>query len=119
MILKIERYSGGQKWWMLDNIAKISVSEVKKYRANGNNEFMDDIHLLDMAYREQPPVTGCNCCGENECETCKFIDYIQLVCRVKEDGGKYEEFSIAFDTICYVLNDNGKTIEKIVVNYND
>ncbi len=113
MILKIERYSGKQRWWMLDNIAKISVSNVRKYHANGHSEFPnDDIFLLDMAAKQQ---TGCSCRGEDSCGSCVYIDYIQLICRLTNG----EEFSIVFDTVCYVLNDNGKTIEKIVANYND
>jgi len=118
MILKIERYVENKQWYMLDNIAKIGVSNVRKYRANGLSEWGNeygDIFILDMTMRKEQ-VTGCNCHGEeNMCSDCKFMDYIQLICRLNNG----DEFAIIFDTICYVMNDNGKTIEKIVVNYND
>ena len=117
MILKIERYTERQQWWMLDNVAKIGVSKLRKYRASGLSEWADehaDIFLLDMAMRKEQ-VIGCNCHGDNECSSCKFIDYLQLICRLNNG----EEFSVVFDTVCYVLNDNGKTIEKIVVNFNE
>lgn len=117
MILKIERYTKGEQWYMLDNIAKVGVSKLRKYRTNGLTEWDDkyaDIFLLDMPmWKEQ--VIGCNCHGEQACSSCQYIDYIQLICRLNTDV----EFAIVFDTICYVLNDNGKTIEKIVANYND
>lgn len=118
MILKIERYLKDQQWWMLDNIAKISVSKVKQYRANGMTEWGDkqaDIFLLDLIPDREP---SCNCCGdgtEEKCNKCEYIDYIQLICR--QNNG--DEFTIVFDAVCYVMNDNGKTIEKIVANYKD
>lgn len=116
MILKIERYAEDKQWYMLDNIAKVGVSKIRKYRANGLTEWGEeyaDIFLLDMAAKKEPT---CNCHGKNTgCQSCEYIDYIQLICRLNTDV----EFAIVFDTICYVLNDNGKTIEKIVANYND
>lgn len=117
MILKIERYVEDKRWYMLDNIAKVGVSEVRKYRANGLSEWGEeyaDIFLLDMTLRKEQ-VTGCNCHEKDECNSCVFIDYIQLICRLNNG----EEFAVVFDTICYVLNDNGKTIEKIVANFNE
>ncbi len=116
MILKIERYLEDQQWWMLDNIAKISVSKVKQYRANGMTEWGDkhaDIFLLDLIPDKEP---ACFCREkEDGCNKCEYIDYIQLICR--QNNG--DEFAIVFDAICYVMNDNGKTIEKIVANYKD
>jgi hypothetical protein len=60
---------------------------------------------------------GCNCRDngkdpEKNCENC-VIFYV-LICRLS-DG---TEYTIAFDTMVYVMNDQGRTIEKIVANYN-
>ena len=103
MILKIERYSNRQQWWMFDNIRKISMSN--PFRRAGITDKDYDAVLFDIK-------TDCTCKGPGDgCNDC--VDYLVAVCRLK-DGS---EISIAFDTIAYLLNDDGKTIEKIVSNY--
>lgn len=108
MILKVERYNEKQQWWMFDNIAKISVSSDIRKQQKDLEATEHDAVIFDM------PRTECVCYdGETCCGTCSY--YKVLICRLNNG----EEYSIAFDTIAYLLNDNGKTIEKIVVNYND
>jgi hypothetical protein len=105
MILKIRRYDNNQKWWILDDIRKISISEpiiTGKYPIIEENP---DILIFDTK-------SMCDCDGiENQCSDCKR--HIILICRLSNG----EEFSVIFDTIAFLLNDNGKTVEKIVANY--
>jgi len=113
MILKILRYNrrpdkeigNHQKYWMLDSVRKYSISVPirKQQKTIATSDY--DIIFMDM------PETNCTCNCNDECDLCIF--YHVLLCRLN-DGSEY---SIAFDTVCYVLNDNGKTIEKIVANY--
>jgi len=114
MILKIERYIDDQNFWIIDKIDKVSVS--KDYTRKNIN----DLPLSDSVFFD---LLKCNCFhveseGENwnACSDCLDWDQYwvkRLVCRMK-DG---EEYTVTFDTIAYLLNDDGKTIEKIVVNY--
>ena len=108
MILKIERYWGPAKddpndWWMLDDIRKISHYVYKKHPFVKNFSDVDaDIILLD--YEGYLDKIG----GAQDSR-----DVIRLVCRLSNGN----EFTVLFDTIAYILNDNGKTIEKLVANY--
>ncbi len=108
MILKIERYFGPAEddpncWWMLDDIRKISHYRYKNHPFNQNFADIDaDIFLLD--YEEYLKKTEA---------AQQHRDVIKLVYRVSNGN----EFIVLFDTIAYLLNDNGKTIEKLVANY--
>ena len=103
MILKIERYSNRQQWWMYDNIRKISVTNPL------NKKELEDV-IYDTVIFDID--SDCTCRGPEEaCDMC--VSYLVATCRLN-DGS---EVGIAFDTIAYLLNDNGKTIEKIVANY--
>ena len=108
MILKIERYSDEQRWWIYDDIRKISISNPMFH--SGAPTVLDgmDAYIFDMK-------TKCSCAADptKGCSDC--VGYYILICRLNSG----EEYSVAFDTIAYLLNDNGKTIEKIVANYND
>lgn len=107
MILKIERYWGPAEddpncWWLLDDIRKISHYRHKNVPFNQVWEFDPDISLLDFeAYLDKM--------GNGQPNR----DVIKLVCRLANGS----EFIVLFDTIAYILNDNGKTIEKLVANY--
>ena len=113
MILKILRYNRRpnkeigefQRYWMIDNVRKYSLSTPirKQQKTIADDDY--DVAFMDM------PETNCTCQEMDECNLC--IYYNVLMCRM-DDGSEY---NIAFDTMCYILNDNGKTIEKIVVNY--
>jgi len=107
MILKIERYDKAQQWWMFDNIRKISMSNKLFGRQIHNKNY--DVILFDM------PKSACTCDIDEEigCSNCET--YLLAICRLT-DGS---EISIAFDTIAYLCNDEGKTIEKIVANHNE
>ena len=108
MILKIERYHGYAKdepddWWMLDDIRKISHYKYKDHPFDQDFSTLDaNITLLD--YEEYLKKTNA---GQ------PHRDVIRLVCRSSNGN----EFIVLFDTIGYILNDNGKTIEKLVANY--
>ncbi len=110
MILKIERHNETQKWWMLDNIAKVSCSALlhhTKTRIVGEHAFGSiDIMILDHENK-------CSCAENEGCSDC--IECYRLICRTKE----HDEFSVLFDTVAYLCNDSGKTIEKIVANHKE
>jgi len=106
MILKLKREGSprGQEWWILDGIRKISVSKVLEAPVDGEekalNEFWGqfDLTIMDMVDKDVP-----NCAGAK---------YKMLICRLV-DG---TEYTIMFDTVAYLCNDEGKTIERILVN---
>ena len=109
MILKIMREDDFQEWWKLDEIRQLSLSKV--YYRGGQTELDHDIYLLDF-------VPKCECSlllndnnKEIRCPACGA--YMVLSC-VNEQG---KSFTIAFDTTAYVMNDNGKTLDRIVVQY--
>lgn len=111
MILKIERHpdptraNHQQQWWMFDSIRKISISLPYRKLKGDEDKNVYDAVIFDIN-------SGCTCSDPgDQCNLC--INYLVAICRL--DNGS--EYSIAFDTIAYLLNDNGKTIEKIVANY--
>ncbi|MFW9871652.1 MAG: hypothetical protein ACFFG0_01030 [Candidatus Thorarchaeota archaeon] len=117
MIIKIERYAANQEYWLLDGIRKISVSKPLMYETEKERDEAGthDACFLDLikctcVVKEKRTKTGCSNCVDHNTYNVR-----RLICRL-EDGNEY---SILFDTIVYVLNDKGKTIEKIVANYND
>jgi len=108
MILKIERYYGPVKddpncWWILDDIRKISHYRYKDQPFT--QKFVDidpDIKFFDYeSYLEKINTS------------ISSRDVIKLVCRLSNG----DEFVVLFDTVAYILNDSGKTIEKMVANY--
>jgi len=109
MILKVERHNKTQDWWLMDNIAKVSCSKLGRKTSNPET---GDITILDHEIK-------CNCQGSDNdtirerCDKC--IYYWRLVCRTKD----FNEFSVIFDTVAYLCNDEGKTIEKIVANFKE
>lgn len=114
MILKVERYIEDQKYWLIDGVRKISVSTDMRYQTK---EERDKVGLADVIFLD---LLKCNCVTtdntDSACSDCVDHDQYRvkrLVYRLEDDN----EYSILFDTIVYVLNDKGKTIEKIVANY--
>ena len=102
MILKIARYGDEQDWWILDDIRKISKAQFSQPAAKDFSSEEADIFILDyLAYLNTEGA------GQDS------RDVIKLICRLS-DGS---EFIVLFDTLAYLLNDNGKTIEKLVANY--
>lgn len=108
MMLKIERYYGPAQedpncWWLLDDIRKVSHYRYKDQPFTEMFSDVDaDITLLD--YEHYVKVME---------HSRSLRDVIKLVCR--KTGG--DEFIVLFDTTGYILNDSGKTIEKLVANY--
>jgi hypothetical protein len=103
MILKIERYKEREDWWLLDDIRKINKAQFKQPFSQDFDDQIDaDVFILDYEdYLEE--VHG----GQDS------RDVIRLICRLSNG----DEYVVLFDTIAYILNDNGKTIEKLVANY--
>jgi hypothetical protein len=107
-MLKIERYYGpGHEapncWWLLDDIRKISHYRYKDQPFN--QEFADvDANAFFLDYGPY-----LNKMGNGQSDR----DVIKLVCRM----GSGDEYIVIFDTLAYILNDNGKTIEKLVANH--
>jgi len=103
MILKIERYNKkDQKWVMYDNIRRLSISGYYKQSFGTEPDTCEhDVLIFDIDNKDGGVKSG--------------VTYRVIRYALKDDS----EISIAFDTIAYLLNDNGKTIEKIVANYND
>ena len=100
-------------WWFFDNIARAKVTHyvnnAAAHIAYPNPDVLfTNIHFnskceCDGVVTEDGMTTGCS-----ECVTTAVIS-----CRL-ENGN---EVIIMLDTVAYLLNDNGKTIEKIVANY--
>ena len=106
MILKIKREREYQDWWILDDIRKVSVSRQKfQYREANFSDVDYDIFLLDNMMTDGDKMT------DSSASLPEKFAYKELICRTT----KGDEFSIAFDTLAYLCNDEGKTIEKIVV----
>jgi hypothetical protein len=96
---------------MIDSIKKISVTwNLPKRGSLFDASDINNLIIFDMPECECEKLDSVE---EGECSNCK--SYIQIICRLN-DGSEY---TISFDTVCYVLNDNGKTIEKIVANYKE
>lgn len=106
MILKIIRYVGNDgDWWILDDIRKISKVHVGSIHFDKDFDALDaDICILD--YEDYLKNISA---GQNN------RDVIKLICRLSNG----DEFCVLFDTVAYLLNDNGKTIEKIIANYRE
>ena len=100
MILKIRRFCEDQIWWILDDIRKVSISRTLEYsRAELTQKALaDDICILDKFARANV-------------ETPDKFPYVRLICRLSNGS----EFSVVFDTVAYLCNDSGKTIEKLTV----
>lgn len=104
MILKIARYVDKEDWVIFDNIRKVSKVNLKVSDFLGEpSEWNADVLVVDYHNQRMNDVNPAD------------IDCILLRCRAKI--GEDEGFSIAFDTLAYLCNDLGQTIEKIVANY--
>jgi len=96
MIIKIERHQDNQEYWLLDGISKITVSERLSIGESNEPWAYYDIMIYDHL-------------NGNTLEGYSASIYQLLICRLKSG----EEISIGFDTICYIMNDNGQIIEKL------
>ena len=110
MILKIERYVD-QDWWILDDIKKISKAQFNQHPDKDFSLEEADIFLLD--YINHLKAINANNYIDDIADGKMEREVIKLICRLS-DGS---EFCVIFDTVGYLLNDSGKTIEKLVANY--
>lgn len=89
-------------WWFMDDIRKVSTKSIMGAEpgkcpgatgAGHNPEIEYDVSLVFHLDQTCP-------------------SFMVLICRRTDST----EFSIAFDTVAYLMNDHGETIEKIVGN---
>jgi len=109
MILMIDRENDTQTGWILDDIAKISIGKTKRMTRSLLEELIQkdyhDILIMDNMFN------GAAAANPKDIIEDDLLDCMVLVCR-KTDG---EEFSILFDTVAYLCNNEGRTIRRIVV----
>ena len=110
MIIKIQRYTGKEKWEIYDNLRKVGWSECKA------SDFVPDGKKI-VAY---PDVLILDCYEKRRSDNsdCLPSDIPCILLRCKEKV-RDEPITIVFDTIAYLCNDSGRTIEKIVANCNE
>lgn len=116
MILKIERHNQDKAWFLIDGIKSIDNYKQTKYHTPEERKHVFESvpeHVLMDNKR-------CNCFPpEEKCDECPsekyYLNYkvARLGLRMKDGSTEH----LVFDTVAYILNDQGKTIEKIVVNY--
>lgn len=110
MILKIQRYVGREKWEIYDNLRKVSWSEcdASDFVPDGKEvKAFPDVLILDH-FAKRKEFNPAHLSSNTFC----------VLLRCKEKVGD-EPITIVFDTIAYLCNDLGRTIEKIVANYNE
>jgi hypothetical protein len=105
MILKIERYYE-QDWWMLDDIRKVSKAHFQQDFKKDFETGQADIFILDLEKYLNKKA------GDKKVKR-SSREVVRLIYRLSNGN----EFSVIFDTMAYLCNDEGKTIEKIVANY--
>ena len=103
MILKIRRFCNDEIWWILDDIRRISISRTLEFGSDidsrvESKQFVDEINILDKFAGIDPKESG-------------PFPYVRLICKLSNGS----EFSVVFDTVAYLCNDSGKTIEKLTV----
>ena len=109
MILKVKRYADNEDWIIFDNIRKVSKVNLKvsdfledpKRDLEEDPKWEADVLVLDYYNSLADPHP-------------EGLDCILLRCKaiIGDEG-----FSVAFDTVAYLCNDLGQTVEKIVANY--
>jgi len=129
MMVKIMSYDRSNSWSMWTDVVHVSMSCINKYEYNVLDNVVTypevdmgkyaDYFLFDKADELQR--FNCDCINnknEVDCPRCgregtgyKF-NYRYIYCDMKDGSGK----TIVTDTMVYFLNDEGKTIDKVVVN---
>lgn len=106
MIVKVKRECQTDAWFYLDRVASIQVSSMQFANSHGKIPLSsDELLICDNAYNA---FTGCEIRPESDA---KMWPYTTLECTL--DSGVCKV--IKFDTVAYLINDNGKTIDKITV----
>jgi hypothetical protein len=116
MILKVERHYENEKWFLLAGIKSIDNYTPRKFHTEEErlSIFECDPEYVFIDNKR------CKCYApREECSECPSEEYYKNY-RVAKLGLRMEDGSIEtvlFDTVAYILNDSGKTIQKVVVNY--
>lgn len=113
MILKVKRYktkNNDQDWWYFDNIRKVSTEPKYFFNLKDLESYCSEKNpysiLLDFCDTDMAKAIDSCKTGVNAIHTC------YAVCRLM-DGN---ELTVLFDTQAFLLNDEGKTIDRIVCN---
>lgn len=96
MILKIEEHRSNRDYLLIDNILRVHKGGTILY---SGDDYFDHNNILIMDHTDKRDSNNQGA-------------YILLRCRMKDNT----IIAIAFDTVAYICNDNGKTIERVVVN---
>jgi len=98
MIIKVQASKDRNKWWLMDNLAKVRFQDRADVLEDGEGfkEGAFDIDLRGML---------------NEYDN-RRTEYSVMV--VRDRDGK--ETSVLFDGVAYIMNDQGETVEKVVGN---
>ena len=99
MIIKIRRFTENMEWWLIDEIRKIDI---------GTYKHMTVREVKDIMSRPEHDVRIMDSLSDNPADDARFVE---LNCQNSWGGC----FSIMFDTVAYICNDDGKTIERIPV----
>jgi hypothetical protein len=125
MMIKVLVYERSTKWWLLDNVAKMSLSE-DRYLFNPTAKAGESLKREGKSF--QSLIEANDVVLLSKYQTLKEEDLAYtsdtidgsfpvrcciLHCTLKNG----EEQSILFDSMAYILNDDGKTIDKIIANY--
>lgn len=116
MILKVERHYENEEWFLLDGIKGVDNYTPMPFKTKEERERLfecnpDYVFLDNKRCGCYPPETECAECASREYQNSYSVGKLGL--RMKD--GSIED--VLFDTVAYILNDNGKTIERIVANY--
>jgi len=115
MILKIRPHDPKQMWFFIDGLRTVTFSDyVEESRTAFFNRVKGstDIFLLDhTVVLSHDSVTGeVTSCAPPEGAS-NYITYVEAYCTDNQGN----QFTIYFDQVAYLLNDNSKTVDKILV----
>lgn len=109
MILKVR--GEGCSWWVYGELKKVRYTP-KKIKVETKSKLVEEFDKYDLLL-----LNGfCSCAFQKDagCNRCpqlgEWIKYTEICFRDKEN----DEFTIAFNTIAYLCNDEGRTVEKII-----
>ncbi len=105
-------------WVLYDNISRVHTGKVREYKYNmstkeylwdvDNRPDSEDNRYLTMAYHTERIAANADYAIAND----QVFQFSRLFCTMN-DGSV---ISLLFDTAAYIMNDEGKTVEKVVLN---
>ena len=108
MILKIletKKSSTGEpmpgEWWIFDNIRRVKIKQSHRYTRAAQEEWLKQHEYIDAVLIEPTADVA---------PDALMPIFRELGCRLENNS----EYSLIFDVVAYLCNDEGKTIEKIV-----